>query len=202
MNNDKKQSSSNTDGLFIPNRQLSALIASALAVLFCVFMGGYFVGKNHMIEPLLVRMEDGSFADQVYTSLLARYPDGANAHKEEMVADENGVVVVEEVEKTQEMITNNNIQPNEMKYDGRRWYAPLIGYPNEQSAVAFAGKLQKKGVDVLVKKCPSSTAQGKKKYWYQVVTAPCENRTLLQTIVDKVAREEKLKNVDIKEIKS
>ncbi len=201
MNNGKKQSpSSNGDGLFIPNRQLSIFIAGAFAVLFSVFMGGYFVGKNHMIEPLLVRMEDGSFADQVYTSLLARYePDNINAQKEEMVSRDNVAVVVEE-EKAQEIAVNTPISP--VPNDGRSWYAPLIGYPHEQSAIAFADKVQKKGIDVLVKKCPSTTAQGKKKYWYQVVTAPCADRDTLQTIVDKVAREEKLKNVDIKEIKT
>lgn len=195
MSNDKKKSSLlSGDGLFIPNRQLSLLTAGVLAILFCVFMGGYFVGKNHMLEDWMLRVENSSFADQVYTSLYARYEQEVpSLHKEN--ADDTTSMTVAIQEETSPVV------PASPK-DERLWYAPLVGYPSIKPAQTFAEKLQKKGIEVVVKKIPSRTADGSsKKYWYQVVTVPWSDRTGLEKLVMNVTREEKLKHVDIKEVK-
>ncbi len=188
--NKKPVSLSSPDGLFIPNRQLSGVLTGLMIVLFCVFMGGYFVGKNHMIEPLVVRAEEGSFADQVYTSLYARYePAVADVAPEAVVAEGADEVAAPP-------------QPAAIVAGQTGWYAPLVGYADGAVAERFAQKLGKKGIGVQVKKYPSRSATGsKKKYWYQVVTDTYTDRDMLKAVVDKVAKEEKLKNVDIKEIK-
>lgn len=200
MNNNKKPSyTSESDGLFIPNRQLSMFIAGAIAILFCVFMGGYFVGKNHMMEPLMVRVEQSSFADQVYTSLYARYDHDDDAYIEDMKeSDETIAMEVAMEEESSACSVQEPVVPQ------KTWYAPLIGFGHTQKKLAdtFARKWQQRGMAVHVKEHMSITAQGKKKYWYQVVTDPCNNRATLQTMIDTIARAEKLKNVDIKEVKA
>ena len=40
---------SNNQGLFIPNRQLSFIIAALLMMIFAVFMTGYFLGKKKVV---------------------------------------------------------------------------------------------------------------------------------------------------------
>lgn len=193
MNNEKKRSSGiSGDGLFIPNRQLSLATAGVFIILFCVFMGGYFVGKNHMLEDWMLRVENGSFADQVYTSLYARYEqDVPSLHKE---VEQESTIVVQEQEEAVPLV--------QLAANGRLWYAPLVGYPSVKPAQTFAEKLQKKGIEVVVKKIPSTTADGSsKKYWYQVVTVAWTDRAALENLVERVSKEERLKNVGIKEVK-
>ena len=60
-----------SDGLFIPNRQVSMLIAALMMVLFITFLGGYFFGKKYMVEQFVAKVEQDSFADQIYSSLCA-----------------------------------------------------------------------------------------------------------------------------------
>ena len=81
--------------------------------------------------------------------------------------------------------------------NNKRWRAQLIGYGLEESARKFAQKLTKKGFDVAVTARTSRSANGRQRTWYQVVTAACDNRDLLQKQVDKIVSLEKLKGVQI-----
>jgi hypothetical protein len=211
--NDKKKSGkmNDGDGLFIPNRQLSLLMSGALMLAFFVFIGGYFLGKNTIVEPFVARVEQTAFADQIYSSLCARYDQDSGKSCEEMlqtmhmiqdniVAEQNMPTEVPETTIVAEHSKDNPIsQP--VQIASNRCYAPLIGYGKEQSALAFSQKLVQRGIPVTIKKYPSKTAKGKvQRYWYQVVTEPYDDRDALQVVVNKIAQEEKIKDIKIIDI--
>ncbi len=215
MDNEKKpRKPQEQSGLFIPNRQLSVFVAGALSLMFFVFIGGYFLGKNYLIEPFVAKVEQDSFADQIYASLCTLYdqdmsqltaqaeePDDAPAIETAVVqfdhATEAEPIAIAEDEKITEPEQKNSelVSVQEVK---ESWYAQLIGYGKEQSAVAFADKLQKKGIPVRVKTRISTTPKGQKRRWYQVITQSNSDRDALQTIVNKITHEEKLKDVQIR----
>ena len=60
-----------SDGLFIPSRHVSMLTASLLMMFFVTFLSGYFFGKKFMVEQFVAKIEQDSFADQIYSSLCA-----------------------------------------------------------------------------------------------------------------------------------
>src|SRR5690348_9219941 len=59
------------NGLFVSNRQLSAVVAGLLFLFFGCFIVGYFLGKRSSIEQFTQKMCQESFSDQIYTSVIA-----------------------------------------------------------------------------------------------------------------------------------
>ena len=194
MHNDKKKHTSNDDEmLVIPNRQLSSIIAGLLSLGFFIFIGGYFVGKNHIIEPFIEKIEQDSFADHVYSSFFAL--------SEQTIPLENYLKDEEYAPPIPSDLMRENRQINDTVVStivvSPSWYAQLIGYTKEQSACAFVQKLQKKGIEVIVKAHTSTTSKGQKREWYQVITPPYSDQNALQGVVDKIICQEKLKGVRI-----
>ena len=62
---------SSNQGLFVPNRQLSFIVAGLLFLSFCVFMTGYFLGKKNVVEQFSEKIQQEAFADQVYATVLS-----------------------------------------------------------------------------------------------------------------------------------
>src|SRR5579863_4179789 len=57
-------------GLFIPNRQLSVVVAILLLLAFSIFMTGYFLGKRKAVEQFTQNMQQDAIADKIYTTVL------------------------------------------------------------------------------------------------------------------------------------
>ena len=197
--NKKKQ-----DGLFISSRQLSGFVAGGLFVFFIVFMSGYFVGKNQIIDPFIERIEKEAFADQVFVSFLSLNRDKPYQSIQDTNIDakncEERYGKDSKKQVAQDVVVQSFLQDNLKEPEStlkQKWYAPLIGYGSEPSANAFASKLLQKGYPVLVKTHKSITTKNHVRRWYQVVTEATTDKVALQEIVDKIVCQEKLKDVHI-----
>lgn len=203
MSTEKKQ---NSNGLFIPNRQLSFVVSGFLSLGAAIFIGGYFFGKQHVVEPFVAKAENDSFADQVYVSLCALY-DADVAELAGQIGDQellDGFELAREEAQDDDVVQESEIKsiaqlPEQLpnQEEEKRWYAQLIGYGQEKSAQEFAQKLQKNGIPVSVATRVSTTSKGRKRTWYQVVTDSYSDRHALQLAVDKIVQDEKLKGVQI-----
>lgn len=201
MDKDKNTSKPGDAGLFIPNRQLSIVASGALALLFFVFIGGYFLGKNQVVEPFVARVEQDSFADQIYSSLcaLSQQEAASPSAKQIEIAEARNACEAETIPIPPAPLTvSPKIENESIAVLAKEWYAQLIGYGKKQSALDFVSRLQKRGITVTMKTRISSTAKGKKRQWYQVVTESYTDRAALQALVDRVTHEEKLKGVQIR----
>lgn len=192
------------EGLFIPSRQLSAVMITLFSFGAAFFIAGYFLGKHHLVEPFVAQAESDSFADQIYASLCSlkdaeletamRAEDQAVEMQEVVALNDNDMETDQEDIKPELPLVQDEYCSSE---NTNKWHAQLIGYGHEKSAREFAKKLEKKGFSVSVVTRTSSTAKGVKRNWYQVVTDPHEDKNHLQQVVDKIVHDEKLKGVQI-----
>ncbi len=168
------------NGLFIPTRQATAYTSFALSIVGVVFMAGYFFGKQQMIDQLVTKIEQDSFADEAAASLCSLYdPD---------------LLSVPAVEKKDDVVlVDTESEPRVVA----EYYAQLIGYGTQKAAETFAQKLVKNGIPALVKTRKSQTAQGKETVWYQVVTEPFSDKNALETLTQGIAKSEKIQGIQI-----
>jgi hypothetical protein len=194
---------SSLQGLFIPNRQLSIVVAGLLFLLFSIFITGYFLGKKYCVEQFTKEMHIDTFEDIVVSapneassaeseitspSLLVTATDNNNSEQ----LDVNSLIVPQSVATiNQDIVLPSQDEP-------KRYYAQLIGFGTEKAASQFVNKVSLNGIPTEVKKRVSKTAKGRTSYWYQVVTAPYLDKNDLSRIVDKLVKEEKLRDVCIR----
>ena len=173
-----------------------------------------------MVVQFAQKVEQDSFADQIYASLCALYdyePEAeekvaANDSSPEEVPVQEMVALVKPESIPQAPATTESavVQTAENSCDEpveaitadeqetlSRCYAELVGFGSENSATLFANKLVEKGYDVAVKRRSSVTANHKHVAWYQVVTQPYQDKDALQEMVDRIAQEEKIKGIRI-----
>ncbi len=205
------------DGLFMPSRQLSMVLAAFLLVLFLSFMGGYFLGKKHIVDDFVLKVEQDSFADQIYSSLCLlgdQDPEVLRAERDEAEEQEDQQVAQGEsselsqgaaasqtalLDVTQEQ-EEKSLENNETivkKPAGKQYYAQLVGFGSATAAQKFAAAMNKKKLPVRIKERESVSGKGKRKVWYQVVTQAFSDRNLLADLVDRIAKEGKIKGVQI-----
>lgn len=210
------------DGLFMPSRHASVAVAFVLLVFFMSFMGGYFLGKKHVIDEFVAKVEQDSFADQIYTSLCllsdqdpelmrASHDEAAeeveSAHESSAVQD---AVVLSHAEPASSLesgllsaqaeatrATGSDDLSDHREPGDKAYYAQLIGFGAEQTAQKYAQRLNKKNIPVSVRERESVSGKGKKRTWYQVVTRAFGERSRLEELVDRIAKEEKIKGIQI-----
>lgn len=78
-----------------------------------------------------------------------------------------------------------------------RYRAQLIGFGTLRAAQQFVDRLQQKNIPVRICERHSKTAQGKKVIWYQVTTEPFDNKKELTAFVNRIQKEERLKDICI-----
>ncbi len=181
---------SNNKGLFIPNRQLSFIVAGLLFIFFGFFIVGYFLGKQSSIEQFTDEINRNAVSDQAYVAKIA---SNDNKHDCVIVSEPENVIdgTVEVVIATDPVVTDIQNETTQ------QFYAQLIGFGTEKAAQKFVQKLQLKDIETFVKKRISKTAKGKTIYWYQVVTSPYDNKEQLITLVSRLTKEERLSGVRI-----
>ncbi len=163
-----------TEGLFIPNRQLSGLIAIVFGLFFITFLSGYWLAKHHELSiPVLEQTKEVPLADTAYEEELVASPIEPFTHEE----DESPLI--------------------DPSLEDKTFYAQLIGFGTSAAAHRFTQQLQKKGIAVSVKTRYSKTPKGKQIMWYQVVTENYTNRKELEQLVEKVSRSERLTGAKI-----
>ncbi len=171
------------DGLFVPNRQLAVFVAGGAILVFGSFMSGYFFGKKQVTDELMYKIEQESFADQVYSSLCGLY-------------DQEAEDIHETIQQEEPLVFQDHAVSDQLDGNQDSYYAQLIGFGTRQAAEQFA---QRVGhiVGVQVDERTSTTPKGRMVTWYQVVTKPFASRDLLSDTVDRITKQEKLKDVHI-----
>ena len=77
------------------------------------------------------------------------------------------------------------------------YYAPLIGFGSQKSALTYVNRLMENGFPVELKLRSSKTAKGRVIRWYQIVTKPFASRNELEKIIATLEKKEHLTNVKI-----
>lgn len=101
----------------------------------------------------------------------------------------------------QNEITHHTSLPSEVFHqngsEDRLYKAQLIGFGTMRAAHQFADRLQQKNLPVRVQERHSKTAQGKEVIWYQVITELFDNKEELTAFVERIQKEERLKDIRI-----
>ena len=198
MNTEKKRKYTKKEGLFVPARQVNMLSAGALIIAAVVFMGGYFIGKKHMMEQFVAQVETDSFADQVYSSMCVLYDADTGGESMLLVAADRDPSSLDELRRTSDdegeplPVQNAKDSVNLPAYVGQ-----LLSYHVRRYADVFVQKLAKKNIPLEVRIRKSVTANGEAKEWYQVVTKPYTDRHELEVVVEQLSREEKIEGAHI-----
>jgi len=189
-------------GLFIPRRQVSFVVASIVLLLFFSMIAGYFWGQRSAAQVFLAKIDQDAFADQIYSSVCA-------------LSDQTPLPVVDgsqlspvpesyelEVHHAQEEQAPVALAAASDSDDANAaatsaYYAQLIGFSTSRAAYRCAEQLQKNGFPVKVKKRQSRTSKGRLISWYQVVTETFTDKMELAKLVDRIAKQAKLKDTRI-----
>jgi hypothetical protein len=215
MNNERKRKYTKKEGLFVPARQVSMLVAGALMLVAIVFLGGYFVGKKHMMEQFVAQVETDSFADQVYASMCSLYEvhtddelmllatnedseeqsqwnssDESKKKEREKIEEEAGAVLTKA--SSEALVLEGEAPSGSPAYVGQ-----LLSYHVRQYADSFVQRVAKKNISLEVRTRKSVTACGEQKEWYQVVTKPYADRHELEVVVGQLSQEENIKGAHI-----
>jgi cell division protein FtsN len=188
---------SGNQGLFVPNRQLSVVVALLLLLSFSIFMTGYFLGKKKAVEQFTENMQQDAFADKIYTTVLSTVQENQSSVETALLvtdADERVDLSVQSINQEISAIEQEVVAQQQEHH----YYAQLIGFGTEKSAQLFVKKLAAKGIETEVKKRISKTVKGHTSYWYQVVTAAYSNKNDVSVIVDRLAKEENIKDACIR----
>ena len=216
----KGDSRSTKSGIFLTGRQVSLMVSSGVMLSFCVFITGYFLGKKKAVEKFYSKIDQDSFADQIYYSMCSMYDKGGfkGADSQDSSLENNSAYIENDVHSpllsaetvlhpvdTYHDFPLNRVlvaqkkdkkDVQESKVEGQ-FYAELIGFGRKQSAHRFANKLTNQGLTVSVKNRRSKTARGRVIVWYQVVTGTFGDKNDLIALVDDISAQEKLKDVRI-----
>ncbi len=217
----------NAQGLFLPVRQVSWVVASIILVNFCLFIGGYFWGQKSAITTFSNKLEQESFGDQIYSSMCGLCDsqgeieevaepeeDGqtershiAQDQKPTLTSDQSTLAQTIEPSKADACIIEGTQTPesdrlcngeaNQDEEQNAQYFAQLVGFGTARAAQQFAHRLSLKEIPVIVRKRQSRTARGRFISWYQVVTEKFDNRNELEAIIEKIKGEEKLNDVNI-----
>jgi hypothetical protein len=190
-------------GLFIPNRQLSVVVAILLLLAFSLFMTGYFLGKRKAVEQFTQEMQQDAIADKIYTTVL-KTSSSDSAYAESMKDKAEDTLLVTHADEnvaTSLLLSHEEVAAvQQVGADLEKthcYYAQLIGFGTEKAAQNFVKKLSAKGIETEVKKRASKTVKGQTSYWYQVVTAQYAHKDDLLHLVDKLTKEENIKDARI-----
>lgn len=189
---------SDEQGLFLNNRQVSWAVAVIVLLSFFVFITGYFLGKRKAVEAFSHTVDQHSFADQIYTSMCSLYdaPTSDNSVKEEP-SQKEALITLAAQETALEKPEPETTTKQSAQVPSKQYMAQLIGFGTQKAAEQFKNRLCKNDMPVKIIKRQSKTAKGKVTTWYQAVTHKYDDKHKLETIVDQIAKKERLKGTRI-----
>ena len=213
------------NGIYITKKQASVTAAVLVVLGLLLFIGGYFWGKQSVIDGFTQKTSQESFNDQVdylltMQSFAAKNGSVFPAETETENEDEKENKVEEllkslpDATEERDTVKKNVISPKAAQAKVAqsksveketkepkvgKHYAALAGFAKKSSADQLVARLKKRNIPVEIKNKMSKSASGKaKKAWYQVVTKSYDSTRDVQRIVDKVLMFEKIKRTDIK----
>lgn len=186
------------EGIFLDARRLSFLIAGGILLSSAIFVASYFLGKKSSHELFAQRMEQDSFADQIYYSMCALYDseieeDDAEHSKSDHDTDSSSSFSA--VPLVTVAPASTAVVPGD---GGTSYYAPIAGYGSEKEAQKLVVRLKNHGIATKVKERQSKTSRRNKTIvWYQVVTDTYTNKSELVAVVDMVKNIAHVKDIQI-----
>lgn len=184
-------------GLWFDNRRISWFVSLGILVCFFSFMAGYFIGQRKALERVAHTVEQDSLADQISSSLYSLYDTKVNGEEADDV-DVSGELALEMTSTNTGALSEEHVAGESAVVEpSERYYAQLVGFGTAKAANAFARRLQNKSMPVKVNTRRSKSAKGKIISWYQVVTHPFDTKDELETLVEKISKEERIKGVNI-----
>ncbi|MCL5875868.1 MAG: hypothetical protein M1114_05340 [Candidatus Dependentiae bacterium] len=195
-------------GIFITNRHLGWIVSIILLLSFFVFMAGYFLGQKRGVEKFSNKMEQDSLADQIYSSMCTLYDvnedlsdasedGGSEANNENSENRTTPEKNDSKVALTQEVVTDAIKDATITQAGASSYCAQLLGCGSMKTAEQFVNRWHKKGVELEIKTRQSKSAKGKVQRWYQVITARYSNKEDLDSLVQRIASQERLQDVRI-----
>ncbi len=205
------------NGIYLSKKQASVTAAVLVILGLLLFIGGYFWGKQSVIDGFTQKTSQESFNDQVdYLLTMQSFveknggvmPEALQAEKETKVEellqnlpDASEEIIVEvvkpEVSEVKSTIKKSSEVALPVKSD--KHFATLAGFGKKSFAEQMVQRLKKRKIEVEIKTKSGKSASGKSvRTWYQVVTKPYDSVQEVQKIVDKILMFEKIKRTDIK----
>lgn len=200
------------NGIYISRKQASVTAAILVVLSLLLFIGGYFWGKQTVIDGFTQKTSQESFNDQVdYLLTMQSFaaknggslPDVEN-EKETKNSDELLQNLPDALEENDSVRDNlKEVKSSEIKPVKTTkiytHYAVLAGFSKKASAEQLVQRLKKHNITVELKTKFGKSASGKaQRKWYQVITKSYESVLEVQQIVDKILTFEKIKRSDIK----
>ena len=227
MGRDPKKNScvcKSSEGLFMPSRQVSLVVASLILLFFILFTGAFFWGQKNAITSFTNKIEQESFGDQIYSSLCSLCDSQGDTeeeveeHSDEASLEEGNQKIDSAQIEESASVQESKLKPVNVAFEGMQgqssentlqeeveetssaapeYYAQLAGFGTMRAAQHFAYRLQKKEVSVIVKKRQSRSARGRFVSWYQVITEKFHDKGDLEALVKRLEYEEKINDVRI-----
>lgn len=208
------------NGIYLSKKQASVTAAVLVVLALLLFIGGYFWGKQSVIDGFTQKTSQESFNDQVdYLLTMQSFaaknggvmPSEVEGEKETKVEEllqslpdaleerdgtKNSSKSVKSAEKVTEK-HSETIAPKIAK--SYKHYAALAGFSKKSSAEQLVQRLKKHNISVEVKTKVGKSASGKsRRTWYQVITISYESVPEVQQVIDKILMFENIKRSDIK----
>lgn len=176
-------------------------VAVLIFIGFFIFLAGYFLGKKHVAQKYLSKIEQEAFADQVNVALNkffdASKPSTELADTAEeampLASDSSSSSVMPET-CTAPLALAQVEKPSTMKYQGQ-----LLG-GSQKVVRSFADRLAKKGIEIEVKRRVGKTSRGKNIVWYQAVTPVFSTKKDLDMLIVAIQKTEKIDDINIVEL--
>ncbi len=213
-------------GVFLGARTISLITAISCIFLFFSFFTGYFLGQKRAIARFTHKLDQDSFADQIYAALCSLDESRELAQTDDTTTTDDDALQVSAATEEQRpaespaVITAAHAQQDELTTDAAapeltsdqvesadlenntqeistHYYAQLAGFGTAKAAQRWAHHLQKKGTPVFVKKRSSRSARGSLISWYQVVTERFQDKAKLEELVATIKKEEKISDVHL-----
>lgn len=203
--NDHQKNNIQENGLYVPRKEVSWIVACILCLCFGMFIGGYFIGQRQTMLYFFNKIEEESFSDKITYSLYAMngqdLPDEGDADEQ----PENAVTATVVKEKTEQTENENtasitNADEDQTAEDQEPpvvYYAPLVGFGTLRAADNCAQQLKAMGVSVQLVERSSFTPRGKKIRWYQLVTADYTDKEVLEQIVKNIKQKLNIRTIKI-----
>jgi hypothetical protein len=210
------QKKRNQSGLFLPNREVSWVVAAALFLCFTIFALGYFWGQRRVVSSFLGKMEEESFADKITYSLYAMNgrdtgeedgeDESGSEDSDEMVEEKilnnptGNLLAINTQIKKQDTIKSDDKKTEAVitqKLPEKVYVAPIVGFGTLHAAQSFAQRVKKSGINVIIKDRNSITAKGKQVSWYQAVSDEYTDKSDLQSMLALLQKKENIKEVKI-----
>ena len=179
------------NGIYVTKKEASVFAAIMIVLGLLIFIGGYFWGKQSVIEGFTQKATQESFNDQVDCLLTMQMFAEKNGAVDSGEADEESTRILElkepapaikssEISSSHTTIAEQGTLHQEDKEllkketspavigkkgsvpeEKKSHYAVLAGFGKRASASALLGRLKKKNIDVDVKRKASRSASGK-----------------------------------------